>query len=185
METVIASAVFLMGTAMVLSATYALQYATRQEKIQNEIERDAARILDYMQRDINRAAAISSGWNGFQTSSITLVLDIPIFDENEIIIPNTLGRIVYAYDTQQNHLERFEFAPESDDNNSSFDFMRIPNVVSFELFYENLNFSSYQLKGKPLSEASNVEVYLALRIWRDGRVYELDYSSSATIRNKL
>ena len=183
-EVMIASGIFLVATSMVLSATYALQYAARQEKIQNEVERDAARSLDFLQRDVNRASSILTAWEGFGTSETGLVLEIPNFDSKEVPVAGAEGHVVYSLVPEEQILERIEYGPASL-GSELLSYRITRNIAGFELFYDHLSYHSLVLSGKPLGDVFNVEVALATEQEKDGVVYTRNYRSSATIRSQL
>jgi len=182
-EAIIASGIFLVATSMVISATYALQYAARQEKIQNEVERDATRSLDFLQRDVNRASEILAAWEGFATTDTVLVLEIPNFDSKEVPISGAEGHVIFTLIEEEGILERIEFGPESE-GSELLSYRITRHIAGFELFFDHLSYDSLVLSEKPLGDVFNVEVALVTEQEKDGVLYTRNFRSSATIRSQ-
>ncbi len=192
-ETVIASGLFLVATAMVISATFALQYASRQEKVQNELERNAAALVDHLQRDINLASEVQSTWGGYSTSSTCLVLEIPTFDDDEVRVPNVNEYVIYDYNqytetsSPGGSVIRLEIAPHDSSDTITQpelrDYQVTEGVTDFLLFFDHLDFASLEAMGLPLADVQNIELFLSTQVEKDGTLYERNYTFSATTRN--
>ena len=182
-ELMIAGAIFTMTTALTLSTTYALQFAARQERIQNDLEVGATQIMDYMQRDINRGAGIMTSFAGYSTSDRSLVIRIPVFDENEVPLADVFAIVAYEYLPQQQSVDRVEMVVDGN-GSEEVSFARFENINRLTLFFDHLNLSGFLGSGKPLEDAHLIDIHVVNQREKDGRRYTRSFSGLATLRNK-
>lgn len=189
-ETMLASGLFLMATGMVISAVYVFQYATRQEKVQNELEREAAGLMDYLQRDLSLGSKVLTSWGAYATSGTSMIVEIPVFDANEVRVPNTIRCAIYEYfpaEDSAGSVVRLEVAPhdtsDPDDTPQVQNYQVIGGITDFQLYFDHLDYASLVALGTPLEDIRSVEVGLTLETEKDERIYERDYLFSVTLRN--
>jgi len=189
-ETMLASGLFLMATGMVISAAYVFQLSTRQEKVQNELERQATGLMDYLQRDLNLASKVLTTWGAYTTSGTSMIVEIPVFDANEIRVPNTIRCAIYEYlptEDGAGSVARLEVAPHDTSDPSATpqvqNYQVIAGITDFQLYFDHLDYASLLALGTPLEDVRSVEVGLTLETEKDERIYERDYLFSVTLRN--
>ena len=96
-EVLLASGVMLIGTALVVSLTVNMARFSREEQAQNEIERETTLFLDYLERDMKRAAGVLPEYPGTSLEAQCVALKIPEFDTDGLHSVGVHDYAVYEF----------------------------------------------------------------------------------------
>jgi hypothetical protein len=97
-EVLSAVIVMLMTTGLVVSVTGQMLDFSREERMQNEIEREVTFFLDYLERDIKTASEVQTDYPAASPAAQSLTLKVPQFTELGLPMnPQIYNYVVYEY----------------------------------------------------------------------------------------
>lgn len=97
LEVIFATGVFALGSALLVSVTVGTVGFSHEEQMQNAVERETTLFLQYLQRDVLQAAAVSSVFPVKTPGATKLVLKVPEFDEFGVHRWKEFDYVLYAY----------------------------------------------------------------------------------------